>query len=90
MSIQPLPPMPTGRSGFPVWRCPQGCGHANDMLRGTCRACGAYRPCEHWDGERHCGVVPTHMYISGSRCDPHSPRALKASRETPQIRKEAA
>jgi hypothetical protein len=84
--------LPTGRSGFPVWRCPsEVCGHPNDMLRGTCRKCGAYRPCEHFDGDAHCGDTPTHMFICGARCDPHAPGARKTSRETSQtIQEEAA
>jgi hypothetical protein len=73
-----------------MWYCPPN-GHANDTLRATCKWCGAHRPCEHWDGKRRCGDTPTHMYTNGPRCDPHSPAALRTSRETsPTIQKEAA
>lgn len=80
---------PTGRSGFPVWLCPPD-KHPNDMLRAVCKKCGAHRPCEHWDGERHCGAIPVHMYICGPRCDPHAPGALRTSRETSPNRMEKA
>lgn len=78
---------PESRSGFPVWRCPPK-GHVNDMLRAACKQCGAHRPCEHWDGERHCGAVPVHMYICGPRCNPHAPGALRTFRETSPNRTE--
>jgi len=81
--------VPTGRSGFPVWRCPPS-EHVNDMLRAECKSCGAHRPCEYSDGERRCGATPVHMYTNGPRCDPHAPGARKTSRETSPTRMEKA
>jgi hypothetical protein len=63
---------PPARSGFPVWRCPD-CELPNDMLRATCRGCEAHRPCEHYNGVRHCGKTPVRMYPNGPKCDPHKP-----------------
>ena len=57
-------------TAFVIWRCPPN-GHVNDQMRHVCRDCGAHRPCEHWDGARHCGAAPVHMYNDGPRCAEH-------------------
>jgi hypothetical protein len=62
----------TRRPGFPVWRCPE-CQSPNDMLRAICRHCTAHRPCEHYDGTRHCGATPVRMYLTGPLCAAHAP-----------------
>lgn len=58
----------SARDALGTWPCPPA-GHVNDGMRHTCRDCGAHRPCEHWDGTRHCGAVPVHMYPDGPRCE---------------------
>lgn len=39
-------------------------------------------PCKHWTGDRHCGVTPTNVYLTGARCIDHTPSALAGRPES--------
>lgn len=46
------------------------------------------RPCNQWSrvAGRHCGAVPTRLYIQGPRCRAHTPSALAGQPEPPEGR----
>lgn len=39
-------------------------------------------PCDYHSATGYCNQTPTHLYICGSRCDQHSPGALREQART--------